>query len=568
MTHYKHEAKSANQAKMKRMGLHEKSKGHDFNDHESYDGVPILTNDEQSGAKPSRSRFRRGGKVHHVEAEGEAAKKNLGHRPRKNMAGGVGPMTDPNNPMVRAMMAKRPGMMPGPVPTRPTIPSGMPPRRPPMGNMAAPNDPNMPQPGMKRGGRAKEMHHEECTCKMCHGGSMKYARGGFPAGGDSSMKRKMVGAIVARKRKEGLPTAPPAPKGPMASFLPMPHKRGGKVSHMAWEHSKEDYREDKKLAKKHHMSMSEWEKSDLDKKHDSQQSMKGLKHGGSVHKLSGGALARYIRDANTERGKNARRQGIDIARDVMGKEALYPGAAEETMKRARGIDLAAKKLGNMGGVKIPAGRSSSEPDMGEEPMKRGGRTHRDAGGGMRSERTQYEKARRNSVDEGLDLGTDSQHTQDTLTKAVRNYENTAKETGYSNLKRGGRTERKAGGRLKEPETKIIINLPNSQPQQQGPGAIPPGVGMPGMPPMPPGGAPQPPMGPPGGGMMPPAGAGPGLGSMGSPQAPGMGPLSAPMPPMKNRGGSVSRGMPKYQEHDYGSGSGLGRLEKKKWPLAK
>ena len=301
MTHYKHEAKSANQAKMKRMGLHEKSKGHDFNDYESYDGVPILTNDEQSGAKPSRSRFRRGGKVHHVEAEGDAAKKNLGHRPRKNMAGGVGPMTDPNNPMVRAMMAKRPGMMPGPVPTRPTSPSGMPPRRPPMGNMAAPNDPNMLQPGMKRGGRAKEMHHEECTCKMCHGGSMKYARGGFPAGGDPSMKRKMVGAIVARKRKEGLPTAPPAPKGPMASFLPMPHKRGGKVSHMAWEHSKEDYREDKKLAKKHHMSMSEWEKSDLDKKHDSQQSMKGLKHGGSVHKLSGGALARYIRDANTER---------------------------------------------------------------------------------------------------------------------------------------------------------------------------------------------------------------------------------------------------------------------------
>jgi hypothetical protein len=404
---------------------------------------------------------------------------------------------------------------------------------------------------------------------MCHGGSMKYARVGFPAGGNPEMKRKMVGAIVARKRKEGLPTAPPAPKGPTASFLPMPHKRGGKVSHMAWEHSKEDYREDKKLAKKHHMSMSEWEKSDLDKKHDSQQSMKGLKHGGAAHKLSGGALSRYIQAANVDRGTNARRHGIDMARDVMGnKEPMFPGAAERSTKRAMGIDLAARKLGKMGGVGMPAdtGREPRYPGMpeNEPPMKRGGRTHRDAGGGMRSERTQYEKARRNAVDEGMDLDTDSQHTQDTLRKAVRGFENTAKETGYSNLKRGGRTERKAGGRLKEPETKIIINMPNSQPQQQGPGAMPPGVGMPGMPPMAPGGAPQ----PPGGGMMPPAGAGPGLGSMGSPQVPGMGPISPPMPAMKNRGGSVSRNMPKYQEHDYGSGSGLGRLEKKKWPLAK
>ena len=93
------------------------------------------------------------------------------------------------------------------------------------------------------------------------------------------------------------------------------------------------------------------------------------------------------------------------------------------------------------------------------------------------------------------------------------------------------------------------------------GPLPPGVGMPGMPPQAPGGAP-------GGGLLNPAGAGPGPGAMGTMQAPGMGPLAPPVPPMKNRGGSVSHGMPKYQEHDYGSGSGLGRLEKRKWPLAK
>ena len=56
--------------------------------------------------------------------------------------------------------------------------------------------------------------------------------------------------------------------------------KGGKVSHAEWEHSKMDLAQDKKLAKKYGMSLEQWEKSSLDKKHDRQQSMKGLKHGG------------------------------------------------------------------------------------------------------------------------------------------------------------------------------------------------------------------------------------------------------------------------------------------------
>jgi hypothetical protein len=40
------------------------------------------------------------------------------------------------------------------------------------------------------------------------------------------------------------------------------------------------------------------------------------------------------------------------------------------------------------------------------------------------------------------------------------------------------------------------------------------------------------------------------------------------PPMgRKTGGRVDNRMPKYQEKDYGSGSGLGRLEKRKWPTA-
>lgn len=63
---------------------------------------------------------------------------------------------------------------------------------------------------------------------------------------------------------------------------------GGKVSHMEWEHSKEDLAQDRKLAKKHGMSMESWEKSKLDEKHDRQQSMKGLRHGGEVKMADGG----------------------------------------------------------------------------------------------------------------------------------------------------------------------------------------------------------------------------------------------------------------------------------------
>lgn len=47
-----------------------------------------------------------------------------------------------------------------------------------------------------------------------------------------------------------------------------------------WEGSAKDVREDKKLAKKHNMAYNDWEKSSMDKKHDKQKSMKGLKKGG------------------------------------------------------------------------------------------------------------------------------------------------------------------------------------------------------------------------------------------------------------------------------------------------
>jgi len=81
------------------------------------------------------------------------------------------------------------------------------------------------------------------------------------------------------------------------------YKKGGKVSHMEWEHSKSDLNQDKKLAKKHGMSMEKWEKSSLDKKHDEQQSTEGLKKGGRAKRADGGALGN---------GKSAKAGGVTI----------------------------------------------------------------------------------------------------------------------------------------------------------------------------------------------------------------------------------------------------------------
>ena len=65
----------------------------------------------------------------------------------------------------------------------------------------------------------------------------------------------------------------PQPKGKTTPF-----KKGG----MAFEGSAKDEAQDKKLAKKHGMSMKSWEGSKMDDKHDRQKSMKGLKRGGKA----------------------------------------------------------------------------------------------------------------------------------------------------------------------------------------------------------------------------------------------------------------------------------------------
>lgn len=82
----------------------------------------------------------------------------------------------------------------------------------------------------------------------------------------------MKGPIAQHKRM-AMGMAVPQHKGKAA-----PMAKGGK----SWEGSAMDMAQDKKLAKKHGMSMKQYEKSAIDKKHDQQKSMKGLKRGGKA----------------------------------------------------------------------------------------------------------------------------------------------------------------------------------------------------------------------------------------------------------------------------------------------
>ena len=146
---------------------------------------------------------------------------------------------------------------------------------------------------------------------------------------------------------------PPASEAARVSGRTQPYKKGGKIPHMEWEHSKADLEQDKKLAKKHGMSMEKWEKSALDKKHDEQQSTEGLKKGGRAKYEHGGrSMKDRLKQARIPDTAEDRRYAT-IGAEITDPNKIYP---DEYQK------------GNLG--------------EGEYAMKKGGRAKRAAGGAL------------------------------------------------------------------------------------------------------------------------------------------------------------------------------------------
>lgn len=96
------------------------------------------------------------------------------------------------------------------------------------------------------------------------------------------------------------PGGPPIPAPGLAGAGPMPgplgqkhggrsgYKRGGKT----YEGSKADLAEDKRMAKKHGMSLKEWEGSEMDRKMDREHHKKGGHTGYPIDDGAGGGLGR------------------------------------------------------------------------------------------------------------------------------------------------------------------------------------------------------------------------------------------------------------------------------------
>ena len=403
MSEHKKEAKASSAAKLQRMGLKLDDGSKSFTDERG--GSPFEgLNSGNAGQMPvGKQRFKRGGKVSkHANLEGEKTKHNLGKAPRK-AAGGPLP---------------HPGQRREPVP--------LPPRRSVADEYEAYNPNEDTDLGSK---------------------GFSYARGGLSSM-NPAKRKAAIGAMVARKNKMGVPSAPPPSRGilpasvtPMSSPVPaMGRKRGGKAEHP-------DVAEDKKLVKQ---------------------------------MVKPSAL------------KNR-------AEKCWGGEAEMP-------KRSKKMDGGPLTQANMM-LRPPMGRG---PGMGQSAMGQG---------------------------------------------------------PFNPM--GNRPMRAFGGRTKAGKTNVNIIISPQSGQGQAPLGAGVGMGQPpvppmmppmgGMPPMPPGGAMPP--------MMPPGGAPAGLPPQLMAALAAKGGAGGPPPMARKSGGRVGNVMPKYQEKDYGSGSGLGRLEKKKWPTA-
>jgi len=471
MSDHKKEAKAASAAKMQRMGLKLEDGSKSFSDERG--GSPFEgLNSGNAGKMPiTPSRFKRGGKVAHVV--GKHAAKNLGKSARKgrehhsgldgvNRVGQMtAPETVPNQPQIPTTGKKNPSNYP----TDNRMGRGIPTKNGPAWFM---QDTDTPLPTRDKPNTQFEVPNQNAK----KGGRVHKAGGGSMAAMSPAQKKAIIGAMVARKKNAGLPSAPPPPKAaglPVAgmSVTPM-RKHGGVAKHT-------DEAEDKKLMHKI------------------------LKP--KAFKAEGGRAQKKYTVGMDDYSDLINSNGTDDYSDLMNwnktRENLKNRVKEETAKN-RNSNLANQSLTSSG-------------------LKRGGK---------------------------------AMHHADCSCKMCS----------------GGmaeRSHRASGGRTKAKGSNVTINIMPPHEKMAGLGAGT-GMGMPPMPPqLPPMGGVMPPQMPP----APPMGGGQQLPPQLMAALAAKGGAGGPPPMARKSGGRVGQGMPKYQEKDYGSGSGLGRLVKKKWPTA-
>lgn len=123
----------------------------------------------------------------------------------------------------------------------------------------------------------------------------KFAGSAPPVGTETQRADEIkpgLGSLVRTVKKGG------AVEGdkPMKRLDRKPRKCGGRVKkeeggRAGWEGSKKDVAEDKKLAKKHGMSLKDWEKSEMDEEHDEGESEE-MKKGGRAKRAEGGRVGK------------------------------------------------------------------------------------------------------------------------------------------------------------------------------------------------------------------------------------------------------------------------------------